>query len=247
MRSRKSGPGNSKGRDSRRPPPPRGPNPPASRHVARSFEDKIDALDDHLYLLAINLQDHHAGETAHLRVIAAELRTLVCESSRTEGLIWRLADELRVSDLVGLDLPPPYPALDPSVEFAYSPLIRSERHPTPVLDHLVRGDYSLRSVIKERPAVYPGPAPLTFDEVIKFVAQQIGTAHESEDIRVELPSLRRFFLASRGIHAKILCEVADLALEVGWRVLDEAVHARGYRIKPRRRDVQGDVRATSGA
>jgi hypothetical protein len=216
-------------------PSPNSSKPKRNQGVPRSLGEKIDALDDHLYLLRINLEDHSGGETAHLRVIAAELRTLVCLSSETDGLIWRLARELGVSDLVGLDLSPVVGQLDNYNILAYIPLQFASDLPSPSLDFLVRADYHLEDVIKHRVAVHVNGQPMTFDAVIKHCAQQIDTAHEGDNVDPSLDMARRFFIANRGLHAEILCRLAKAALIVGDRVIDRAVRDRSYQLKPRRR------------
>ena len=42
---------------------------------------------------------------AYLKDISARLRVLVCSSSGTEGLLWRLVDELGVDDKIFLHVP----------------------------------------------------------------------------------------------------------------------------------------------
>jgi hypothetical protein len=210
-----------------------------SPKVARSIAELLDALDDHLYLLRVNLRDHNAGEPAHLRVIAAELRVLVCMSGGTEGLIYRLADRLGVTDDVELDLPPKFTRADPANKMQYIPLFLSIRHPEPVFDFLLRANYSLKEVLKGRVAIVMGQNLLTYDVVIKNVAQQIGTAHEDDAISADLMDMRNFFMRNRGMHDDILCKVAELALIIGDRVLDKACVAIGYTIKSRATLVQG--------
>lgn len=71
--------------------------------VPKSSDQILSALEDHLYLLQRTLADLAAGDTAHLRQLAAQLRALVCTSSGMPGLLWRLRDELNVNDGVTLE------------------------------------------------------------------------------------------------------------------------------------------------
>ena len=72
--------------------------------IPKTLEDKIGDLDSHLFLL----REHRQGlseSRSHLKGMAAELRTLICYSSGTEGLLWRLVDELNVDDRLFLHIP----------------------------------------------------------------------------------------------------------------------------------------------
>src|SRR5690348_3962074 len=68
-----------------------------SARVTRTVPDLLHALDQQAYLLRDNLH-RLAEDNAYLRPLATCLRTLVCLSSGTEGLLWRLVEELKVSD-----------------------------------------------------------------------------------------------------------------------------------------------------
>jgi hypothetical protein len=72
--------------------------------IPKTLEQKLSDLDAHLFLLREHWNDLREN-TSHLKVISAELRTLVCFSSDREGLLWRLADELGVDDNIFLHVP----------------------------------------------------------------------------------------------------------------------------------------------
>lgn len=72
------------------------------RHrIPKTVKQKLHELDDELYLLRRDLLDLKE-DLAHIRSLATRLRNLACESSGTEGLLWRLAKELGVSDEIEL-------------------------------------------------------------------------------------------------------------------------------------------------
>lgn len=60
----------------------------------------VRALDLHLRLVEDSARKVVAGDDAYLKLLAAELRVLVCRSSSNEGLLWRLCSALGVSDSV---------------------------------------------------------------------------------------------------------------------------------------------------
>ena len=65
--------------------------------VLKSRAQNIRDLDDNLFLLRKILEDLRT-DLAHFKALVASLRTLLCLSSGTEGLLWRVADDLKVSD-----------------------------------------------------------------------------------------------------------------------------------------------------
>ena len=70
----------------------------------KSLETKLRDLESELYLVRRDLEGL-PQDTAHLKSLSTQLRALLCFSSGTEGLLWRLAEELNVADHVVLHLP----------------------------------------------------------------------------------------------------------------------------------------------
>jgi hypothetical protein len=201
----------------------------------RSLEEKLRALDDHLFLLRKELEGLLKGELAHLKVIAAELRTLVCHSDRFDGLLWRLADELNVSDDVflceGARVNRDHPFAR-SLQFFGGRNFRGERGP----DWLPRVWESLRYVFENWEAIYVpsvSDIEITHEYLIKAVAQQIGSAHEDEGLEPILARLRQVLLSGMESYAHVLVFDADLTLQMGERVLDTAESQMAYRRRDR--------------
>jgi hypothetical protein len=199
--------------------------------VPKTPEGKLRDLDDQQYLLKSHL--HKLREDpSHLKAISAGLRTLVCLASGTEGLLWRLVDELGVSDAVHLH---PTGSVDPThplaqgLLFCIVPIARAgdgdPRH--------APNFYSLRGVIKEVEAVYVGGISLTHERLIRAVSEQMGLAHEDDGISRELAQLGHIFLNGVQPYYGVLAMDAELTLEVGERVLDEAERRGLYRRRPR--------------
>ena len=206
---------------------------PRAGRVAKPLAQRLRDLDDHLYLLTVGINGLQ-HDSAFLKSVAAELRTLVCLSSGTEGLLWRLADELGVSDEMklkcfsGINLAHP---LSQDLAFMVIPLDRpDEGHP-----RLEAEDVPLRYIIKKCAAVYILGQELTHEYLIKAVAQQMGSAHEDDEIELALVRLGEIFEKGIEPYFKILAKDADLILEVGQRVLDHAVANQGYHKKIRRK------------
>ncbi len=197
---------------------------------------KLSDLDDHQFLLRRSLHDL-PKEPANLKALAAELRTLVCRSSGVDGLLWRLCDELSVSDQIKLFAPLRVDRDHPlanGMNFAFFPVLREEE-----LRGLPDAEaelLSLREVFEQREAVYLPTVQekvLTHQSLMKAVAQQVGSAHEDEGIDPDLARLSRVSFAGQRGYSHILKQDAEFSLQVGERVLDTAetkgLHQRTYR------------------
>ncbi len=203
--------------------------------------EKIRDFDHHQFLLRDALQ--RLGEDpAHLKIIAAELRTLICTSDDTEGLLWRLVSALNVSDEIFLEaavsLKKGHP-INAGVSFSTIPLNRPETGPPGIAPEL----HSLREIIKEYEAVhlssFQGPK-ITHEYLIKAIAQQMGSAHEDEGLEPVIRRLQCLFFNGVHPYTRVLAFDAELALQIGERLLDHCEHELNYQ-RARRKQVAGNV------
>ena len=120
--------------------------------IAKSLDEKIRDLDHHQLLLREALHGF-SRDPAYLKSIAAELRTLVCDSFETEGLLWRIANELNVSDAILLEaavsLKKDHP-INAGLRFATIPLNR----PGTAAPGIKPGFHSLKKIVKDYEAVH---------------------------------------------------------------------------------------------
>jgi hypothetical protein len=194
---------------------------------------KLSDLDDHLYFLKEALAKLAAGDEAYLKSLAAELRVLVCEASRTEGLLWRIIDELHVHDAVHVhlagDLDREHP-LARGMQFCFYRIFRAG-HGNP---SLVPANYSLKGIIKEHEALVVLGTGYTHEKLIRAVAEQMGSAHEDEGAEPHLVELSSTIISSRPILITLLVFDAELVLEVGERALADAVQKVNFvrKIRP---------------
>lgn len=192
--------------------------------VRKSLPQKVLDLDSHLYLLRSHLSNL-TESASHLKAIAAELRTLLCRSSGTDGLLYRLIEELGVDDRVNLhiagDLDQDNP-ITQSLQFAFVPVRREGQGPAEIPPY----DHSFRAVIRDAQALVAAGKPLTHEYLIKAVAQQMGSAHEDEGLEPALAQLSGIFINGVEPFIEVLAMDAELTLEVGERVL-EAAEKRG--------------------
>jgi len=208
------------------------------RRVAKTDTRKLQDLDDHLFLLRSHL--HHLNEdAAHLKVIAAELRVLLCISSGNEGLLWRLVEKLDVSDELYLHIVGNVNTQHPLAKGLYISHIPIQRggHGDP---NLPPNYYSLKDIIKNFEAVFVLGKGLTHEYLIKAVAQQMGSAHEDDGVEPSLVELGKLFINGVQPYIPILAIDAELALQVGERVIEKAEQELGFVRRPRI-EVCGDL------
>jgi hypothetical protein len=201
------------------------------KRISKSLLEQLLALDDHLYLLRTNLLELRKDE-AHIKIIAAELRVLVCLSSGTEGLLWRMVERIDASDAIELQLAGNVDANHPfanGLTLAFVPIQRAGLgHPD-----LPARIYSLRKVVKNCDAIFVTGKGLTHEYLIKLIAQQIGSAHEDNAIDLPLATLKAMFINGTQPYIPILTLVSELVLEVGERVLIKAEISHGFKRKTR--------------
>jgi hypothetical protein len=199
----------------------------AKERIDKSLLQLVSDLDDHLYLLRQDVLGLRQ-DLAYLKAVAAELRVLVCLSSDTEGLLWRTAEKLDVSDLVRLHLAGNVDRGHPlaaGLSFAFVPIQRAGfGHP-----ELPANDYSLKGVIKNCEAVFVGGEGLTHEYLIKAIAQQMGSAHEDDDIELSLVTLKQMLINGIQPYVPILSIDSELVLQIGERVLCAAENDMGFK------------------
>jgi hypothetical protein len=214
---------------------------PRSSRVARTQGELLRALDDHQFLLREALQGL-SEDRSRIKTLATELRTLICMSSGTEGLLWRLVDELKVSDVIELHVAESvnrdHP-LNRGLAIWQIPLGRAGEDtvgPPAALRHL-------RDVIKRCEAIYVAQIPdrvFTHELLIGAIAGQMGGAHEAEGLDYSLVKLNSFLINRTELYFKVLAFDAELTLQIGERVLDQAEQSGEFRRARRPADF-GDV------
>jgi hypothetical protein len=209
--------------------------------IPKTLHEKLLDFDHHQYLLREALH-RLSDDAAHLKMISAELRTLVCLSSGTDGLLWRLITELNVSDKILLEaavsLRKDAP-VNTGVRFATIPLNRPGNAPPGITPKW----HSLRDVIKNYEAVhlssFQGPK-ITHEYLIKAISQQMGSAHEDDGLEPSIRRLQRIFLNGVQPYTRVLAIDAELTLQVGERLLDRAEQQLDYH-RAQRQHETGDV------
>lgn len=195
--------------------------------IQKTISKKLSDLDDHLFLLHEALSKLASGQTAFFKSLAAELRVLVCISSGTEGLLWRLVEEFQIPDPVHVHLAGNLKRDHPlamGLTYAFAPVLRAglgDPRLPPAL-------YSLKRIIKNCEALYISGKGITHECLIKDIAQQMGTAHEDEGIAPYLVELSEILSSNQQPFVQVLTSDALLVLEVGDRVLKYAQVTQNY-------------------
>ena len=212
-----------------------------SARKPRTIPELLLALDHHQFLLRTALHGLRT-DRAFIKTLATELRTLICFSSGTEGLLWRLTDALKVSDEidlhVGESVNRDHP-LNAGLIIWQLPMHRTEDGPPG--QHADR--YSLREVIKKCEAIYvaqPKDRIFTHELLIGAIAGQMGGAHEAEGLDDTLVKLNSFLINQTELFVPVLALDAELTLQIGERVLDHAEATTNFQ-RAQRASGNGDV------
>ena len=188
---------------------------------------KLQDLDSHLYLLREHRQGLSESQT-HLKAISAELRTLICYSSKTEGLLWRLVDELHVHDQVYVHavgkLQRDHP-MTQGLQFYSIPIIRGGKGNPKLPPH----NRSFRDLIKNSETLFAADKAITYEYLIKAVSQQMGSAHEDDGLEPALVELKSTMLNGVEPFVPVLLTATEYTLEIGERVLIEAEKQHDFR------------------
>lgn len=196
--------------------------------ILKTPGEELAALDDHLFLLKSSLTSLHSDDSAYAKLVSTELRALLCLSSGTEGLLWRVTDQLGVSD---------------SIHALFSGVFSDHLGLAGEYDHLLVSQnirlpsharaFGFRDIIKTGEALRYRGVSITYEQYIKILSQQVGAAHEAEAVDPVVIALREY--SSRGsLHAyDILAFLAEVTLQLGERALKAAQGAGLYSRCPR--------------
>lgn len=202
--------------------------------IPKSIEQKVLDLDSQIFLLRGHLY-HLYEDDAHLKVISAILRVLICLSHGTEGLLWRLVDEFKVPDEIYLHVTGKVDTEHPlaqGLQFVLVPIQRGGFGDP----RLPPDNYSLREIIKNSEAVFISGKGLTHEYLIKAIAQQKGAAHEDDGIEPALVGMSQMFINGIAPYAQLLAIDADLVIQIAERVFDAAEKKIGFHRKQHSRD-----------
>src|SRR6185312_1604430 len=147
---------------------------------------------------------------------------------------WRIIEELQMDDTVHVHLSGDLNREAPlarGMQFFFSPILRAGVGSP---EWIPADYYSLKEIIKQSEALVVSGIGYTHEKLIRAVAEQIGSAHEDEGAEAHLVELNSTIVSNRPVLVSLLMADAELVLEVGERVLENAVQKVGLvrKIRP---------------
>jgi len=186
--------------------------------IAKTDARRLSDLEDHLYILRYELKNLKQ-DIAHIKVLSGELRTLLCLSSGTEGLLWRLIRRFDVTDQVRLhvagSLDTDHP-LAKGLRLAVVPIARPNREWE---KHIPSRLYSFKNIIQSGEPVYTLGKSYTYEQLIKMVAEQTGVCHEDDGISPGLASMEDVRFSGIPSYFPAFRIITKITLQIGERVL----------------------------
>lgn len=190
--------------------------------IQKSRFQLVNALEHDLHLLCRTLDELSLGDAAFLRLLAGQLRSLICTSSGLDGLLWRICDEFGVSDSVLIRYPGKINTSNPLTQgLYYCSAIFSTDGDGP--EAVPLANHSLREHIREHEAVYIDGVSLTHHDLIVELGSRMGVGHEAPAISRELAKLNSMLIGDVQPYFPILVADARLTLDIGERAIQAAI------------------------
>lgn len=199
-----------------------------AKQIPKTDAQKVSALEDHLFLLHRTVNDLLLGDSAHIRLLASQLRNLVSTSSTLRGVLWRRADDLNVTDTVlirfaGNEVDRTQPVAT-GLQFVVNHLWPDGHGPA----ELQPAPVSLRHILLHHEPLFVSGEGVTHNALIKHVAEETGVSHDNEGVSRIMAKVNGSQIGDAPYYFDILYRDALFTLEVGERVLQAAAAAGGY-------------------
>jgi hypothetical protein len=199
--------------------------------IPKSRLQLVNALEHDLYLLSRTLGDLSLGDAAFLRLLAGQLRSLICTTSGLTGLLWRVCDEFDVSDTVQIRYAGKVDKSNPLARgMYYCSAIFSTGGNGP--DAVPLANHSLKEHIREHEAAYIDGVSLSHEDLITELGSRMGVGHEAPGVSRELAKLNSVLIGNVQPYFHILEADALLTLEVGERAIQSAIAQKYVRQRP---------------
>lgn len=191
--------------------------------IPKTKEQLLEACETHLIMLnqALSLYPSQRYQYKH---IAAELRVLVCDFSRNKPLLLDLMDEYGFS----YEIKPEGKNLVPLANWQEDTLFEKNIY-EPVGQLLSEGKIGeaeeilsknrkpipLRLFVKNGLAVFIKPHNISYQVLIKSIAEQEGSSHEDRDLDEIVYQLKSIRIGGEESHIASLISFAELINKVG--------------------------------
>jgi hypothetical protein len=200
------------------------------KQIAKTTEQLLGALEDHLSTLAPMLGGLQKGDAAHVKDIAAKLRLLICGSSGQKGLLWELVQATGASDLIevryGGQIDPTKPLVQ-KLRFMDNHRLAN----APGTPFLLESE-SLQKHIAEHEAAFVDGVSFTYHQLIKEMAEHSGTAHETPGVSRSMAKANAVRIGDAHPFIPILDRAARWTLTVSENVIQHAVSQGMKRVRP---------------
>lgn len=193
------------------------------KRIPKTKEQLLEACETHLIMLnqALTLYPTQRYQYKH---VASELRVLVCDFGRNKPLLLDLMDEHGFAYDVKPQGENPVPLInwqeDTLFEKSiYEPvgqlLIEGKIEEAEKIISKHRKPIPLRQFVKNGLAVFIKPHNVSYQVLIKSIAEQEGTSHEDRDVDEIVYQLKNIRIGGEESHIASLISFANLINEVG--------------------------------
>lgn len=209
--------------------------------IPRSVYEITQALNQQLIELESELSKVVSSELS-LKLVVTILRNLICDqkkrSGRQIGLLWRVTKKLKISNMVTVDDSYMIPKLGGIVN---SPKIYIFPLKMPSPEFRIKSRHCLHEITQNWHAIYILGKKITYQKLIKDLSQQMGIAHENDEIDEYLFLLDKTRLHNYPIYAYAIYSMAKFVLKLGKKVIKFAENQYGYtKINDAYKDLTGD-------
>ena len=189
--------------------------PAAKKQIAKSDAQLLNALEEHLFTLVQSLIGLHTGDAAYVKDISTKLRLLISGSSGQQGFLWEVAAKVRADDKFQIRYPGKLDRNNPQTD---DTLIFG-KFGDPVPRRLI----SLQHHLMKHEAIFVGGHGWSFSQVIKELAEQSGTAHETPGVSIEMARANSTQIGHVHPFIPIVDRIARWTLEFGEIVIQQAI------------------------
>jgi len=191
--------------------------------IPKSKELLLRECEEHLFMLkdALSL---YRSQRYRYKQIAAELRVLVCEFRSNKPLLLDMMDEYGFTYEVqpwGRSPIPLIGDIDSSLNKKIGQLLIEGKHQE--ADKLIssrRKPILLRYFVKKGLAVYMRPNEISYNTLIRKIAEQEGSSHEDRGVDSEVNEMKNIHLGGEESHIACLINFSDVVVEAGQKFFE---------------------------
>jgi hypothetical protein len=218
------------------------PKKPTQPRVKKPIEMRLQDLETHLHFLWEAREAYRSGDGEKYKLIASELRILVCGFGTNKPLLLDLMDHYGFS----YEVQPPGPPFDrQSISLVgwredpvHKEIVRlieeangdaSKLEAVRAMEVAQRRPIPLREYVDQGLAVFIAPYDYSHAMLVRAIAEQIGGAHEDEGIEEGLAAMHSIQIGGALSHVAALISFSDLIIFVGIQFLGHMITTQGFK------------------